>query len=101
MKTNNYMKNTKQEENYIVKDFDHIPDKQERLEDMIDEEDYRKELSIEIFYSELNDGWIYNIYNTNSRNEKDSGDSLDGGLCSTTMENALEMAYEMAKKYTI
>ncbi len=63
--------------------------------------DYRKELKIEIFYSELNDGWIYNIYDKNSKNEQDSGDSLDGGLCSTTMENALEMAYEMAKNYTI
>lgn len=56
-----------------------------------------KELSIDIYYSETNNGYMYNIYDTVSDNEKDSGDSIDGGLCTGTIQDALNMAYESAR----
>lgn len=57
-----------------------------------------KELSINIYYSETNNGYMYNIYDAVSfHDEKDSGDSIDGGLCTGTIQDALNMAYESAR----
>lgn len=39
------------------------------------------------------EGYMYDIYDS----EDMDGDSLDGGQCTTTLENALEMAYEQAR----
>ena len=64
--------------------------------DMIEEEDYRKELSIDIFYSELNNGWIYDIYN--NVNNRETKNMIDGGLCETTLENTIEMLCEKLKE---
>lgn len=57
-----------------------------------------KELSIDIYYSEANNGYMYNIYDAVSfHDEKDSEDSIDGGLCTGTIQDALNMAYEAAR----
>lgn len=57
-----------------------------------------KELSIDIYYSETNNGYMYNIYDAVSfHDEKDSEDSIDGGLCTGTIHDALNMAYESAR----
>lgn len=61
----------------------------------------KRELSIDIFYSELNDGYMYNIYDTTNSHQKDTRDSLDGGLCTGTMKEALEMAYDSARDLLI
>ena len=52
----------------------------------------KRELSIDIFYSELNDGYMYNVYDTTNSHQKDTRDSLAGGLCTGTIKEALEMA---------
>ncbi|HVR57225.1 MAG TPA: hypothetical protein VMT72_10400 [Pseudolabrys sp.] len=39
----------------------------------------------------------YNIYKGSPEEAADS-DSIDGGACTTTMENALDMAVDQAKK---
>lgn len=57
-----------------------------------------RQLSIDIYYSEGNNGYMYNVYDTVSDNQKDSGDSIDGGLCTGTIHDALNMAYESAKQ---
>lgn len=73
----------------------------EALLELIDTELNRREipreLSIDIYYSEANNGYMYNIYDTVSANEKDSRDSIDGGLCTGTIQDALNMAYESAR----
>ena len=58
-----------------------------------------KELSIDIYYSEANNGYVYNIYDAISfYDEKDSEDeSIDSGLCTGTIHDALNMAYESAR----
>lgn len=42
-------------------------------------------------------GFFYDIYDCEP-SETDSKDSLDGGLCTTTIENALGMATAQAKE---
>ena len=37
-------------------------------------------------------------YNYDIYDNEDSEDSIDGGTCTTTIENALEMAYDQAKE---
>ena len=56
-----------------------------------------KELSIDIYYSEANNGYIYNIYDTTTPDKKENEGSLDGGLCTGTIHDALNMAYESAR----
>jgi hypoxanthine phosphoribosyltransferase len=48
-------------------------------------------LKIEIFEGSDEPGYFYDIY------LDDSEDSEDGGFCTTTIENALEMAMEQAQ----
>lgn len=40
---------------------------------------------------------IYNIYDTISARKKDSEDFIEGGLCTGTIHDALNMAYESAR----
>ncbi len=44
------------------------------------------------------EGYFYDIYDCDVEDVNDGRDSLDGGLCTTTIENALEMAAEQAKE---
>jgi len=52
---------------------------------------------ININYSEMNEGYMYDVYQ--SENDLSEGnDSLAGGLCTGTEQNALEMAMDCAKE---
>lgn len=44
------------------------------------------------------EGFHYNIYTCNAEGIIDGADSIDGGQCTTTLRNALEMAFEQAKE---
>ena len=52
-------------------------------------------MSINIFESS-DGGYIYDIYDCEA-DAIDRHDSIDGGLCTTTIENALEMAFDQAR----
>ena len=52
-------------------------------------------LTIDIFYSEMNEGWMYELYEDSSKLE--DGVSYDGGLCTGSLEDALEMATSQAR----
>lgn len=54
------------------------------------------ELIIRISESSDEPGFFYDIYDTTDV-EDDDATSIDGGFCTTTIENALDMAYEMSK----
>ena len=56
------------------------------------------ELTITIFEATDEVGFFYDIYEKVPNDEGDMGGSIDGGFCTTTMENALEMAYTQAIK---
>lgn len=53
-------------------------------------------LTISIYESQDEPEYLYDIYNCEP-SEVDDADPLDGGMCTTTIENALEMATEQAK----
>lgn len=48
-------------------------------------------LTIKI-YPASDEGYMYDIYD----NEDGDGDAIDGGQCTTTLQNALDMAHEQA-----
>ena len=55
----------------------------------------RETLTIDIYQNSDGD-YNYDIYN--GANDLENGDdSLDGGTCTSTLENALEMAFDQAK----
>ena len=54
-----------------------------------------QEIIIHVFASSNGDGYMYDIYD--DENKMEGGDSIDGGLCTSTMENALDMAVDQAK----
>ena len=54
-----------------------------------------KEITIKIYQSSEEDGYFYDIYDTNDVDE--DTESIDGGFCTTTMENAIDMAQSQAK----
>jgi len=56
-----------------------------------------EELSIRIFKASDGEGFFYDIYEDDLTSFPEA-ESLDGGLCTTTMQNALEMAVEQANK---
>lgn len=56
-----------------------------------------QELTIKIFKATDEDGYYYDIYNTTDDELLATTDSIDGGLCTTTMQNALTMATEQAQ----
>lgn len=55
------------------------------------------ELVIRIFESDNEPGYFYDIYDTADITDDDA-ESVDGGFCTSTIENALDMAIEQAKK---
>ncbi len=55
-------------------------------------------LTIKIYQSSEADGFYYDIFDGEELENDDQCDSLDGGFCTSTMENALEMATEQAKE---
>lgn len=55
-------------------------------------------LTITITKSDLNPGYAYDIYDCEPFELVDGPDPIDGGLCTTTMANVLEMAYLQAKQ---
>lgn len=55
-----------------------------------------EELIIKISLSSEGDGYNYDIYLGDDKYM--DGDSEDGGFCTTTLENALEMATEQVKQ---
>ena len=52
-------------------------------------------LTIKIFEATSEEGFYYEIYDNDDID--DETESIDGGLCTTTIENALEMAYVQAQ----
>lgn len=52
------------------------------------------ELVIQIFESSNEPGYFYDIFD----NLEPEAESLDGGICTSTIENALDMAVEQAKQ---
>lgn len=48
---------------------------------------------ITIWYSDMNDGYMYNIYNQEPTEDLEP---LDGGICTGTIINAIEMAMSQA-----
>ena len=57
-----------------------------------------KEITITISYSEMNNGYMYEIYKGIPDDiEEILENNLDGGLCTTTMKNAIDMACSQAK----
>lgn len=54
-------------------------------------------LTITIFKAESEDGYFYDIYDCEVGDANDGRDALDGGLCTTTIKNAIEMACDQAK----
>lgn len=55
-----------------------------------------KTITINIF--EVDEGYQYDIYKNTDLSELDGADPIDGGLCTTTIENALNMATEQTSK---
>jgi hypothetical protein len=55
------------------------------------------ELTIRIYEASEEPGYFYDIYDT-AENELSEENEVEGGHCTTTIENALEMAYWDAKK---
>lgn len=53
-----------------------------------------QELAIKIFESSNGDGYYYDIFDIVDPSMGD--ESIDGGFCTTTMENALGMATQQA-----
>jgi len=51
-------------------------------------------IKIIINQSSNNDGYFYDIYDGN---DDTNDNSLDGGFCTTTIQNALDMATDQAK----
>lgn len=56
-------------------------------------------LIITVFKSEQEEGFYYDIYGDNDTDAISTGEAnvLDGGHCTTTIENALDMAYKQAQ----
>lgn len=55
-----------------------------------------QELTIKIFKSSTGDGYYYDIFDTAQPDHEEAG-SIDGGFCTTTMENAIDMACNQAQ----
>lgn len=53
-------------------------------------------ITIEIYKSEEEKGYSFDIYQP-SPNGDDKGDIMDGGQCTTSLKNAIDMACEQAK----
>lgn len=43
------------------------------------------------------DGFMYDIYNCQPEDMVDGEDSMDGGFCTGTIEDAIDMAFDQAK----
>lgn len=61
-------------------------------------------VTITVFKSESEEGYMYDIYDCeldeiNDGNGSENVDSIDGGLCTTNIINALGMAYSQAIDY--
>lgn len=55
------------------------------------------DLIIVISKSSNEEGYLYDIYDCGAEEVNDGRDSLDGGHCTTTLENAIDMACSQAK----
>lgn len=55
------------------------------------------EIIIKVTKASDEDGYFYDIYASDDKYQAD--ESEDGGFCTTTIENALEMANEQAKAF--
>lgn len=61
-----------------------------------------REMTIHIRPAETEVGWMYDIYLKSPEEvAENDNDSEDGGLCTTTLHNALYMAVEQAKDVII
>lgn len=56
-----------------------------------------KNITITISYSEGEEGYMYDIYTCTPEQIADGADSEDGGCCTGSLADALEMATEQAK----
>lgn len=52
------------------------------------------EITIKVWFSESENGYMYDIFDTVDVDE--DTESVDGGLCTTTMANAIDMATSQA-----
>ena len=59
----------------------------------------KHELAITIFWSEGNNGYQYDIYDQDLPEDGERPESIDGGLCTGSIEDALNMAVEQARSY--
>lgn len=57
---------------------------------------FMDEITIHIHADSNGEGYHYDIYR-GSPDDAIDADSLDGGLCTTTIENAMDMAMEQAR----
>ena len=55
-------------------------------------------LTITITDASGEEGYMYDIYNCEAEDINDEIDSLDGGCCTGSLEDALEMATSQAKE---
>jgi len=55
------------------------------------------EITIKVYLSSEGDGFFYDIYDTNDIDE--NTESVDGGFCTSTLENALEMAKDQTVEF--
>jgi len=58
----------------------------------------RSEIAVTIFWSDANNGYQFDIYE-NSAAIEENDDPLDGGLCTGSFQDAMEMAFEQTKEY--
>lgn len=59
----------------------------------------KREITITVHYSDTNGGYMYSVYSTDADGVAEGADSFDGGLCTGTFKDAMDMAVDAAKKY--
>lgn len=57
-------------------------------------ENEAEELTIKVWYSETNEGYMYSIFNRTD--DTDDADEDDGGVCTGSYKDAIEMAISQA-----
>jgi hypothetical protein len=60
-----------------------------------------REITITVHYSDTNGGYMYSVYGCDADGVAEGADSFDGGLCTGTANDAIDMAVDAAKKYTV
>lgn len=61
------------------------------------QKDYPSDIAIRVWYSHDNGGYMYSLLD--ARQDDDDTDELDGGICTGTLADAIEMASSHAVDY--